>query len=73
MVKVNLYEYWGFLVNDRWEVVIPEGAIPLMPLERGSKKPRILCLVPKDVATELEKDEGFIKKWVRREPEEEKP
>lgn len=70
MVKVNLYEYWGFLVNDDWEVVIPEGAIPLYPLNRGgSKKPRILCLVPKDVATELGKDDVFLKKWVKGEGE----
>jgi len=69
MVKANLYEYQGFLVNDDWEVMIPEGAIPLMPQTRGSKKPRILCLVPKDVATELEKDEDFVKKWVKGEAE----
>lgn len=67
MVKANLYEYWGFTVNDDWEVMIPEGAIPLTIVARGLKKPRITCLIPKDVAAELEKDEDFVKKWVKGE------
>jgi len=65
MVKANLYEYWGFIVNDDYEVMIPEGAIPFMALTRTPKKPRIMCLVPKDVAAELEKDEDFVNKWVK--------